>query len=104
MSFWVNGIVAIRDKQPYVQLSNEKGMIAQLTMAEVRTIAMDMLAMAARTEADAIILKFFERSEFPPEAGVHLMQMFRDFRSELDAEKVERSEGDGESRIGGIDD
>jgi hypothetical protein len=25
--FWVNGIVSSRDKQPYIQLSNEKGMI-----------------------------------------------------------------------------
>ena len=37
--FWVNGIVAQRDKQPYIQLSNEKGMIAQLTMAQARQVA-----------------------------------------------------------------
>ena len=33
-NFFVNGVVAQRDKQPYVQLSNEKGMIAQLSMAD----------------------------------------------------------------------
>jgi len=32
--FWVNGIVSQRDKQPYIQLSNEKGMIAHLTMSQ----------------------------------------------------------------------
>lgn len=90
--FWVNGIVAVRDKMPYVQLANEKGMIAQLTIAETRQIAIDMLQMAARTEADAMVLKFFSKQEFPPQAGAALMMEFRDFRAELDREKVERPE------------
>ena len=51
--FWVNGIVAVRDGKPYVQLSNEKGMIAQLSMSQTRQIAMDMLQMA-RAEAEAL--------------------------------------------------
>lgn len=34
--FWVNGIVAARDGEPYVQLSNEDGMIAQLTFRDYR--------------------------------------------------------------------
>ena len=91
-NFWVNGIVAMRDKKPYIQLSNEKGVIAQLSMSETRQIAMDMLAMAARTEADAMILKFFEKSEFPVGAAAALMQEFRDFRAELDADPAMRSE------------
>lgn len=90
--FWVNGIVAVRDKMPYVQLSNEKGMIAQLTMAQTRQIAMDMLQMASRTEADAMLLKFFDKMDFPEGAAAALMQEFRDFRAELDAEKLERSQ------------
>ena len=61
--FWVNGIVAVRDGNPYIQLSNEKGMIAQLSMSETRQIAMDMLVMAARTEADAMIYKFFAKED-----------------------------------------
>jgi hypothetical protein len=88
--FWVNGIVAQRDKQPYIQLSNEKGMIAQLSMAQAQQIAMDMLIMAARTEADAMIHKFFSRKEFPEGASNALMQEFRDFRAQLDQEKLER--------------
>jgi hypothetical protein len=92
--FWVNGIVAVRDGKPYIQLSNEKGMIAQLSMSETRQIAMDMLVMAARTEADAQIHRFFEKAGLPNEAAVLLMKDFRDFRAELDAEKAERSSDD----------
>lgn len=90
--FWVNGIVAVRDGKPYIQLANEKGMIAQLSMSEVRQIAMDMLVMASRTEADAMIHKFFAKEEFPQDAANALMMAFRDYRAELDAEKAERSE------------
>lgn len=86
--FWVNGIVSARDKQPYVQLSNEKGMIAQLSMAQARQIAMDMLVMCSRTEADAMLLKFFDKHEFPSGAGAALMVEFRDFRAAIDDEEV----------------
>ena len=92
--FWVSGIVAVRDKKPYIQLANEKGMIAQLSMSQTRQIAMDMLQMAARTEADAMIHQFFEKSEFPRGAADALMIGFRNFRAELDAEKAERSQDD----------
>lgn len=89
-SFWVNGIVAARDKKPYIQLSNENGMIAQFSMSEARQVAMDILAMAARTEADAMIFKFFEKEEFPDAAGNALMLEFRDFRAELDQDAANR--------------
>lgn len=92
--FWVNGIVSQRDRQPYIQLSNEKGMIAQLSMGQARAIAQDMLVMCARTEADAMIHKFFDTSDFPPAAGAALMVQFRDFRAKLDAEQIERGEMD----------
>jgi hypothetical protein len=88
--FWVNGIVAVRNGQPYVQLSNEKGMIAQLTMRQTQQIAMDMLVMASRTEADAMIFAFFSKLDLPPEAAGALMAQFREFRAELDSEKLER--------------
>jgi hypothetical protein len=87
--FWVNGIVAQRDKQPYLQLSNEKGMIAQMSMAQARKIAMDMLVMCSRTEMDAMVIKFFSQPEFPEDAPGALLVAFRDFRAELDQEKVE---------------
>ncbi len=93
--FWVNGIVAVRNNQPYIQLSNEKGMIAQLSMSETRQIAMDMLVMAARTEADAMIIKFFADKGLPSEAASLLLVEFRNFRAALDADKAERSD-DGE--------
>lgn len=89
-NFWVNGIVAVRDKKPYIQLSNEKGMIAQLSMSEARQVAMDILQMSARTEADAMIHNFFAAEGFPIEASGALMVKFRDFRAELDAEAAER--------------
>jgi hypothetical protein len=86
--FWVNGIVAQRDKQPYIQLSNEKGMIAQLTMAQARQVAHDILVMASRTEADAMILKFFDKEDFPNNAGSLIMIDFREFRAKLDDEAI----------------
>ena len=48
--------------------------------------------MASRTEADAMIHKFFAKEEFPQDAANALMMAFRDYRAELDAEKAERSE------------
>ena len=91
-TIWVNGVVAVRDKKPYIQLSNEKGMIAQFSMSEARQMAMDILQMAARSEADAMILKFFNKSEFREGAAVALMAGFRDFRADLDSEVAERGE------------
>lgn len=87
--FWVNGIVAVRDHQPYVQLSNENGIIAQLSMAQTQKIALDMLIMAARTEADAMIWQFWKENGLPENAGAAFMQSFRDFRARLDQERVE---------------
>jgi hypothetical protein len=85
----VEGIVAARDKEPYVVLSNEKGRVWQLSVAEARKLAMDILQMAARTEADAMIIKFFEAQEFPAGAAGHLLVDFRDFRLRLDNQPVE---------------
>jgi len=100
-SIMVNGIVAARDKQPYLQLSNEDGMIAQLSMAQARNIAHDILVMCSRTEADAMILKFFTKAEFPENAAGALMVDFRDFRAQLDEEALETFRNDpdtGENR------
>lgn len=95
--FWVNGIVSNRDKQPYVQLSNEQGIIAQLSMAEARNVAMDILRMCARTEADAMIWKFCAEEGFPEAAGAAMMVSFRDFRAKLDEAIVERKRSDPEA-------
>jgi hypothetical protein len=94
--FWVNGIVAARDGKPYIQLSNEKGMIAQLSVSEARSIAHDILLMAARTEADAMALKFFRHIGALDQVASQFLQAFRDFRHELDMEVVERKEDDPE--------
>jgi len=91
--FWVNGIVSHRDEQPYVQLSNEKGMIAQLSMGQARKIAMDILVMASRAEMDAMVLKFFGQFE-NKEASAAAMQLFRELRFELDQERVEGKQQD----------
>jgi hypothetical protein len=89
----VNGIVAQRDKQPYIQIMRDDGMmVAQLTMAQARSIAQDILVMASRTEADAMLWRFWEKSELPIGGGQALMMLFREFRSELDAEKVNKTE------------
>jgi hypothetical protein len=89
-NFMVTGIVAARDKQPYIQLANENGLIAQLTMAQAQQVAQDILTMAARTEMDAMVLAFFDKAEFPPNAGPALMMDLREYRAALDAEKLER--------------
>jgi len=91
ITFWVNGIVSARNKQPYIQLSNDKGMIGQFTVSEARSIAHDLLVMASRTEADAMILKFFEKEEMPPNLGAFVMMDFREFRSALDEEHIEKA-------------
>jgi hypothetical protein len=87
----VNGIVSKRDMQPYLQLMDENGVIfAQLTMAQVQSITLDMQVMAARTEADAMIYQFFDKQEYPRDAASALIVSFRDFRRDYDAERVER--------------
>ncbi len=90
--FWVNGIVAVRDGKPYIQLSTEKGIFAQLSVSEARLIAHDILLMAARTEADAMIVEFFKRTELGDQATSQFLVAFRDFRHELDMEVVERKQ------------
>jgi hypothetical protein len=94
ITFWVNGIVAARNGLPYVQLSNDKGLIGQFTVAEARSIAFDIIHMAANAEADAMIIKFFNKNDFPAEAFGALMMDFRDFRHQLEMEKVDKSQSD----------
>lgn len=91
---WVNGIVSHRDKQPYVQLSNESGIFAQLSMAQARNVAMDILQMCARTEADAMLIEFFSTENFPQDACNALLIAFRDFRAKLDDEEIQTSRKD----------
>jgi hypothetical protein len=92
--FWVNGIVAARNGQPYIQLSTSNGLLMQLTIAEARKIAQDIVTMCSRTEADAMIFHFFGKLELPNAALAAMMQEFRDFRHELDMQPVAGSEGD----------
>ena len=94
ITFWVNAIVAQRNQQPYVQLSNDNGMIGQFTVSEARSIASDLLLAASRAEADAMIIKFFNKMEYPSGAAAALMMEFRDFRHGLDMEAVEKSASD----------
>jgi hypothetical protein len=94
ITFWVSGIVAVRDNQPYVQLANDKGMIGQFTVSEARSVAQDLMIAASRAEADAMIWKFFSDRDLPQQAAAALMQDFRDFRHTLDMEQVEKSESD----------
>jgi hypothetical protein len=88
---WVEGLVAARDKLPYVTLELEGVSRVQLTVAEARNIAADLTHMAARTEADAMILRFFDKANFPEGAAAALLVDFREFRRALDEQPVERS-------------
>lgn len=87
----VEGIVAVRDKQPYIKLFKDGNPIAQMSMAQARNFAHDILTMCARTEADAMIHQFFDKVNFPPQAGAEIMLEFRNFRHALDSEEVERT-------------
>jgi len=99
----VNGIVAARDFMPYVQICDGPNILFQLGIAETRKVALDMLQTASRMEADAMLIKFFGKMEFPREASAALMVQFREFRHELDMQPVESgfsppSEDDDEQR------
>lgn len=87
----IEAIVAARDKMPYVRIMLNDEPIAQLTVGQARNIAADIVQAAARIEADAMIIKFFENSGFPMEAAGALMVQFRDFRMMLDEQEVERN-------------
>jgi hypothetical protein len=93
---FVDGIVAARDHEPYVRLivNGEK---AQLTIAEAHKIAVDLLKITGRTEADAMVLRFFSTSDFPDGAGTAIMQEFRYFRQRQDDKPVEQMTIDPDS-------
>jgi hypothetical protein len=83
-------IVSGRDKDPYVHLiADDK--IYQLSIADARNVAADLVQCAARAEADAMILKFFSAKEFPTGAAIALMLDFRSFRARLDTVPTEHS-------------
>lgn len=82
---FVDGIVAARNKVPYVTISTEQGIVVQLDVADARQVAADILQAAGNAEADAMILKFFAKADFPEAAGAAMMIEFREFRHELDS-------------------
>lgn len=89
----INGIVSARDFQPYIQMDID-GHLVQLSMAQARNVARDIEAKCARTEADAMIHRFFSKMEYPRGANDAIMIDFREFRSQLDQEEIETAETD----------
>ena len=89
----VNGIISHRDHQPYIQII-VGGRLVQLSMAQARSVAQDIQTQCGRAEADAMIHKFFSAQLYPEGANAAIMVAFREFRSQLDAERVEKSETD----------
>lgn len=87
----VGGIISNRNMQPYIQVEID-GKIAQLSMAQARSVARQIEVQCARTESDAMIYKFFDDQQYPKGAAQAVMGAFRDFRSKLDEEVVETSE------------
>lgn len=92
----VDGIVAVRNGEPYVRLT-VNGERAQLTIAEAKKIATDLFSLTARTEADAMIWKFFKDRDLPLEGAALLMQEFRVFRQRQDEMPVEQTVADPDS-------
>jgi len=96
-TMWVNGLVAHRDKMPYVQILKDENIVCQMSVAQAFNFARDIIQSIARVEADAMLLKFFDRNRFPSGAAGALLMEFRDFRAELDKENPRddtRSKGD----------
>jgi cell fate (sporulation/competence/biofilm development) regulator YlbF (YheA/YmcA/DUF963 family) len=93
----VDGIVAMRDKLPYIRLMIGDTQ-AQLSMADARKVAADIVQMAARTEADAMVYAFFSAEQYPEGAAAALMHQFRQFRLKLDQETVSGSHIEPETR------
>jgi hypothetical protein len=93
---FVDGLVAARDLEPYVRLvvNGEK---AQLTIAEAHKVVLDLMKIAARTEADAMVLRFFSERQFPEGAGAAIMQEFRYFRQRQDDKPIEQMTVDPDS-------
>jgi hypothetical protein len=93
---FVDGIVSARDGEPYVRLT-VNGEKAQLNVAEATKIARSLLTSAARTEADAMLYRFFNKNDFPDGAAAALMTEFRYYRQTLDEKDVESVVVDPES-------
>lgn len=91
----VSAVVSDRDKQPYVHIKIREE-IAQLSMAQARTVARHIEVQCARAEADAMLYQFFVKQDLPLGALHALLTEFRDFRSKLDGEDVETTEVDDE--------
>jgi hypothetical protein len=93
--FTIDGIVARRDGLPYLRFFGPDGkQVAQVSVAAARKIAADIVQMAARTEADAIIHRFFSQSKVAADTGAKIMVKFREFRLALDREPVTGTETD----------
>ncbi len=86
--FSVESAVTNPDKTPIVVLTIG-GKRAIFSIAQARKIAADIVQHAARSEADAMIYRFFDDQKFPLGAAENLMFNFRLFRHELDTEAVE---------------
>lgn len=84
----VEAAVTNPEKAPIVLLT-VSGQQAFLTVAQARKIAADIVQLASRAEADAMIYKYFDSEKFPVGAAKDLMDRFRLFRHELDTEAVE---------------
>jgi len=94
INFWVQGIVAQRDGQPYVQMANGERMIGQFTLAEARNIAQDLIVTASYAEADAMLRQFFIKMDLPMQALAALMVEFREFRHAQTMKQVMTSHSD----------
>jgi hypothetical protein len=92
IDIFINGIVAARNQQPYIELMTSNGIRVQWNVTEARKIANDIVTMCSRTEADAMLIKFFGKQEFPAGAAFALMAEFREYRHELDSIPVEIKE------------
>lgn len=57
---WVQSIVSGKDLEPYVQISLDEQMIAQLTPEEARQVARHILETANAAELDAFFVEFLQ--------------------------------------------
>ena len=94
--FLISGVVAHRDKRPYIHM-DINGRLHQLSVSQARNIASNILLACSMAEADAMILRFFQKKEFPEGAAAAIMVDFREFRNELDIQDYENERIDPDS-------
>ena len=92
----VTGLVSSRDHTPRIQIDDANGRrIAQMDAEDAIHLALDIIKMAEATMADALLVKwchvYLKEGNDADHMAVQLLQLFRDFRAELEDDSRTRN-------------